>query len=159
MVRALGAHGHERRFKRKPRTSASPLIPDIIAASHRLASYQFDPRRGAADRRQHCQAAPPFACPFMALLRDFSGLRPALIRTNGRARRPIPSSRLVRHLNAQGPDSLKACVRLRTAGRHIAPPARGRSRADNRTTIDAGSALDCWTGRQGCRGGVPPCQA
>ena len=37
--------------KRKPRTSASPLIPDITAAQHRLASYQSDPRRGAADRR------------------------------------------------------------------------------------------------------------
>ena len=35
---------------------------------------------------------------------DFSGLRPALTRTNGRARRPIPSSRLVGRLNVQGPD-------------------------------------------------------
>jgi hypothetical protein len=35
--------GHERRFKRKSRTSALPPIPDIIAASHRLASYQSDP--------------------------------------------------------------------------------------------------------------------
>jgi hypothetical protein len=28
----MSEKGHERRFKRKPRTSASPLIPDIIAA-------------------------------------------------------------------------------------------------------------------------------
>jgi hypothetical protein len=34
--------GHECRFKRKSRTSALPPIPDIIAASHRLASYQSD---------------------------------------------------------------------------------------------------------------------
>ena len=54
---------------------------------------------------------------------------------------------------------VKACVRLRTTGRHIAPPAtpeRRRGRADNRTTINARSTLDCWTGRQGCRGGCHP---
>jgi len=49
--------GHERRFKRKSRTSALPPIPDIIAASHRMASYQSDPRRGVARRREHRQAA------------------------------------------------------------------------------------------------------
>jgi len=49
--------GHERRFKRKSRTSALPPIPDIIAGSHRLASYQSDPRRGKADRGERRQAA------------------------------------------------------------------------------------------------------
>jgi len=46
----MTAWGHERRFKRKSRTSAFPPIADIIAASHRSASYQSDPRRGKADR-------------------------------------------------------------------------------------------------------------
>jgi hypothetical protein len=34
--------GHERRFKRKPRTSASSLIPDIFPASHRLATNRLN---------------------------------------------------------------------------------------------------------------------
>jgi hypothetical protein len=44
--------GCQRRFKRKSRISAFPPIPDIIAASHRLASYRSDPheaRRIAAN--------------------------------------------------------------------------------------------------------------
>ena len=56
-ARVASAGGHERRFKRKSRTSALPPIPDIIAASHRLASYQSDPRRGMARRREHRQVA------------------------------------------------------------------------------------------------------
>ena len=53
----MSVAGHEYRFMRKSRTSALPPIPDIIAASHRLASYQSDPRRGVAHRRRHRQAA------------------------------------------------------------------------------------------------------
>jgi hypothetical protein len=49
--------GHERHFKRKSRTSAFPPIADIVAASHRLASCRSDPRRGKADRGEHCHAA------------------------------------------------------------------------------------------------------
>jgi hypothetical protein len=56
-ARVASAGGHERRFKRKSRTSALPPIPDIIAASHRLASYQSDRRRGMAHRREHRQVA------------------------------------------------------------------------------------------------------
>jgi hypothetical protein len=52
----MTAQGHERRFKRKSRTSPFPPITDIIAGSHRLASYQSDPRRGVAHRREHRQA-------------------------------------------------------------------------------------------------------
>jgi hypothetical protein len=37
-VRALGAHGHQRCFKRQSRISAFPPIPDIIATSHRSAT-------------------------------------------------------------------------------------------------------------------------
>jgi hypothetical protein len=49
-------------FKRKSRTSALPPIPDIIAASHRLASHQSDPRRGKADRGERRQAAGTARC-------------------------------------------------------------------------------------------------
>jgi hypothetical protein len=49
----MSEKGRERRFRRKLRTSAFPPIADIIAESHRLASYQSEPRRGPAHRRQH----------------------------------------------------------------------------------------------------------
>ena len=55
--RSTSPLGHERRFKRKSRTSVLPPIPDIIAASHRLASCRSDPRRGVARRREHRQGA------------------------------------------------------------------------------------------------------
>ena len=56
-VQLPGSTRHERHFKRKSRTSAFPPIADIIAASHRLASYQSDPRGGVAHRREHRQAS------------------------------------------------------------------------------------------------------
>jgi hypothetical protein len=46
------AHGHQRRFKRKPRTSASPTIPDMP-----LGRIDPDARRGAADDGELRQVA------------------------------------------------------------------------------------------------------
>ena len=43
-------------------TSALPPIPGIIAASHRLASYQSDPRGDKADRRERRRAAAAARC-------------------------------------------------------------------------------------------------
>jgi hypothetical protein len=60
--RSTSETGHERRFRRKLRTSAFPPIADIIAASHRLASYQSDPRRDKADRGERHQAAGADCC-------------------------------------------------------------------------------------------------
>jgi hypothetical protein len=47
---------HERRFKRKSRTSAFPPIPDISLRRTDWASYQSDPRRPSpAAMAQHQQ--------------------------------------------------------------------------------------------------------
>jgi hypothetical protein len=56
MVRALGAHGHERRFKRNPRTSASPLLPDIVCVA-RSATNRLTKDDSPANRGEHRQAA------------------------------------------------------------------------------------------------------
>jgi hypothetical protein len=49
--------GHQRRFKRKSRTSASPPIPDISLHRTALRPIGSESRRGPAHRRQHRQAA------------------------------------------------------------------------------------------------------
>ena len=49
--------GHQRRFKRKPRTSAFSPDSGHIAASHRSATKSADARRGAADGVELRQAA------------------------------------------------------------------------------------------------------
>jgi hypothetical protein len=63
-VRGLGKTviGHEFRIKHKSRTSALPPILDIFAATHRLASYQSDPRRGKAGRGERREGAGAACC-------------------------------------------------------------------------------------------------
>jgi len=80
-VRFLRATRHQRRFKRKPRTSAYPPIPEVSPASHRLATNPVDAERGAADGGELCQAAgalrrsPPISEAWQGRSRRFTTVR------------------------------------------------------------------------------------
>jgi len=86
----LHSLGHQRRFKRTPRASASPPVPRRIAASHRSATKSADARRGAAhggELHQAAGAAAPVAPNKRGVTRSRPLVREAFVRCFDDARR------------------------------------------------------------------------